>query len=89
MQNDNVAKLQQFLNAYEGETLPVTGYFGPLTLAAVKRFQVKYWEEILEPWIPYGLSHAKAATGYVYKTTQRKINMIVCPELDLLMPELP
>ena len=72
-----------------GENLPVTGFYGPLTYAAVERFQIKYWEEILLPWVPFGLSTEKTPTGYVYKTTRRWINMINCEDLDLEIPELP
>ncbi|GEM_PF-1214905 len=66
---------QSFLNRYEGESLPVTGYFGPLTFAAIKRFQEKYADEILLPW---NLFHG---TGFVYKTTRAKANGILsCSE---------
>lgn len=67
-----VAKLQVFLNTYEGNTLPVTGTYGPATLAAVNAFQNKYASDILTPW------GAKGATGYVYYTTQKQINTIYC-----------
>lgn len=67
-----VLKLQSFLNVYEGENLPLTGHFGPETFAAVQRFQVKYSEDILEPW------GDKVTTGYVYILTKKKINEIFC-----------
>jgi len=51
----------------------VTGYFGPLTLSAVKRFQQKYWQEILAPW---GLTKDQA-TGFVGPTTRAKINQLL------------
>ena len=51
----------------------VTGYFGPLTLAAVKRFQQKYWQEILSPW---GLTKDQP-TGFVGKSTRAKINQLL------------
>jgi len=86
---NEVKKLQEFLNKYAGENLSVTGFYGRLTLGAVNRFQVENWEEILNPWVAYGLANPKAPTGYVYKTTLRAINMTVCPELQLQKPELP
>ncbi len=77
-----VEKLQTFLNEYEGEEIPVTGFYGDITLEAVNRFQVKYSDEILAPW---GIDEP---TGYVYKTTQRKINDIKSPGVEVPMPEL-
>jgi len=77
-----VKKLQTFLNEYEGEEIPVTGFYGDITLEAVNRFQTKYADEILAPW---GIDEP---TGYVYKTTQRKINDIKSPGVELAMPEL-
>ncbi len=73
-QNDagEVAKLQVFLNNFEGYALPVTGTYGPQTLAAVNAFQNKYASDILTPW------GAQGATGYVYYTTQKTINTIYC-----------
>ncbi|MBY0110858.1 DUF642 domain-containing protein [Patescibacteria group bacterium] len=87
-----VTDLQGFLNEHMGAGLPVTGVFGPLTDAAVRAFQVLYWEEVLQPWfsIPEsGIQDSDDSTGYVYKTTQRKINNIFCPSLNLPMPQLP
>ena len=59
-----------------------------LTTAAVKTFQLKYKDEILSPWASHGLG-ADVATGYVYKTTLRWINLMKCSTLDLPMPQLP
>lgn len=84
-----VMKLQVFLNSNLGINLPVTGYYGPLTYKAVEDFQVKYNGSVLSPWVPYGLTSGTTPTGYVYKTTQRWINLIMCPSLDLPMPILP
>jgi peptidoglycan hydrolase-like protein with peptidoglycan-binding domain len=39
---ETVKKIQMFLNVVQGERLPVSGVFGPLTRAAVKRFQLAY-----------------------------------------------
>lgn len=80
--SDEVMKLQQFLNDKVQANLPITGEFGPLTDAAVKKFQETYLEEILQPW---GIT---SGTGFVYLTTQRWINLMTCPKLDLPMPKL-
>lgn len=69
---DEVRKLQTFLNEEIQAGLPVTGFFGPLTHAAVMKFQTKYASDILTPW---GISEP---TGYVYLTTRKKINEIYC-----------
>lgn len=87
---DEVKKLQTFLNEYMGLNLPVTGYFGTATRDAVKQFQIKENDEVLMPWLKAGFSKQdKEATGYVYKTTLRRINLIKCQTLDIPMPQLP
>lgn len=86
---DQVIKLQNFLNEELNLTLPVTGIYDAATMEAVKTFQVKYWEEVLLPWVSYGLPTDHTPTGYVYKTTQRWINMIKCKDLNLPKPQLP
>lgn len=86
---ESVNKLQTFLNSHMNANLPVTGFFGPSTEDAVKAFQVKYWEEILKPWVPYGLETDHTPTGYVYKTTSRWINILACQSLEIPMPQLP
>jgi peptidoglycan hydrolase-like protein with peptidoglycan-binding domain len=76
MRSLEVSCLQEFLKSQGPEIYPeglVTGYFGPLTLSAVKRFQQKYWQEILTPW---GLSKDQA-TGFVGPTTRAKINILL------------
>lgn len=78
----DVKDLQQFLNTYMGEELVVDGIYGPLTYEAVKRFQEFERIEVLDPW---GL---EAPTGYVYITTQIRINNIDCEILNLEIPEL-
>jgi uncharacterized repeat protein (TIGR01451 family) len=83
-----VKKLQMFLNQDLGINLPITGFYGPLTYSAVNQFQVKYRASVLAPWVQYGLSNDMNPTGYVYKTTQREINLLECPPLDLPMPVL-
>ncbi|MEK7195441.1 MAG: immunoglobulin-like domain-containing protein, partial [Patescibacteria group bacterium] len=91
MKNDSeqVTKLQEFLNKELGLSLPMTGFFGQLTRAAVEQFQVKHKGEVLKPWVPYGLESENTPTGYVYKTTKRWINMLECPDLNLPIPQLP
>ncbi len=74
MANDpaNVARLQAFLNIYEGNNLSINGVFDQDTFNAVSAFQLKYKDEILTPW---GIS---APTGYVYIRTLGKINQMLC-----------
>ena len=99
LKNDpvQVKKLQQFLNSDPATQVAVTGpgspgnetgFFGPLTDAAVKKFQVKYAKDVLEPWNPFGLVN-HIPTGYVYKTTLRKINLVYCANLSIPLPTLP
>ncbi len=67
-----VARLQVFLNAFEGNALSVSGVYDGPTVAAVNAFQSKYAAEVLTPWGLLGPS------GYVYYTTQKQINTIFC-----------
>jgi len=70
---DEVTKLQTFLRDFEGFTeLEVTGIFDQTTFDAVSAFQERYGDEVLTPW---GLP---STTGYVYYTTQKKVNEIYC-----------
>ncbi|KND52019.1 MAG: hypothetical protein ABA06_02020 [Parcubacteria bacterium C7867-001] len=92
-QNDTteVKELQQFLNDHMGSGLPITGFFGPLTDAAVRAFQLKYMDDVLAPWVGLpnsGIPAKTHPTGYVYKTTQRMINNIYCSTLNLPLPPL-
>ena len=80
--SEQVSKLQTFLNKQMGSNLPITGFYGPLTLTVVKAFQTKYGNEILTPW---GIT---APTGIVYQTTLRWVNMLECPDLALQIPPL-
>jgi hypothetical protein len=85
---NDIKALQTFLNTELGLHIPVTGYFGSQTFAAVKAFQLKYSSEILAPWVSVGkLSSQNAGTGYVYKTTKRKMNLIRCASLNT--PPIP
>lgn len=67
-----VAKLQRFLNEELDRNLEVSGIFDTATEQAVRDFQLIHREEILLPW---GLEQD---SGYVYYTTQKEINEIVC-----------
>jgi hypothetical protein len=69
--------LQRFLNEYVPANLPITGYFGKMTTAAVNKLQMENKEAILAPW---GLSRP---TGIVYVTTLAHINNTKCPELNI------
>ena len=68
----DVKDLEDFLNAFEGESLEVNWVYDQADFEAVKRFQTKYASEILTPW---GI---KNPTWYVFKTTTEKINEIYC-----------
>ncbi len=72
MTNPEVIKLQAFLNAHQGSGLPATGFFGPMTRAAVSTFQKTYAADILAP---LGLTFP---TGSVAGMTQKKIRAIAC-----------
>ena len=67
-----VTKLQEFLKNYEAADVGITGTFDIPTADAVKAFQRKYHADILDPW---GIQNE---TGYVYYTTQKKINELHC-----------
>ena len=80
MEGEEIRCLQSFLKNQGPEIYPeglITGYFGPLTLSAVKKFQQKYWQEILAPW---GLTKEQA-TGFVGSTTRAKINQLLSTSL--------
>jgi peptidoglycan hydrolase-like protein with peptidoglycan-binding domain len=74
LSNNNVKCLQQFLKNQGAEIYPeglVTGYFGPLTMKAVTKFQEKYAFEILSPIKLF------RGTGYVGIQTRTKINKMI------------
>jgi uncharacterized repeat protein (TIGR01451 family) len=72
-----VVKLQQFLNNHLHLNLSTSGYFDLATEQGVRSFQQQYRDEILTPW---GLERD---SGYVYYTTQKKINEIMCGDAAL------
>jgi hypothetical protein len=84
-----VKALQGFLNGEVNAGLPTTGFFGSLTKNAVNAFQLKYWQDVLAPWVPFGLPTDHTTTGIVGKTTAWKINEVYCPSLGLPAPTLP
>ncbi len=84
-----VALLQIFLNKEMNAGLPLTGFYDATTMGTVDSFQIKYYEEVLRPWVIHGLPTEKTPTGFVYKTTKRKINNLMCPSLNLPIPQLP
>jgi len=70
---EEVKKLQSFLNKYEGfNDLPLTGYYGVMTQATVKKFQEKYVGDILASW------DLTSGTGWVLESTLTKINQLYC-----------
>ncbi|MBC7981722.1 hypothetical protein H7X65_01445, partial [Candidatus Parcubacteria bacterium] len=77
-----VTRLQAFLNVHMGLKLTPSGFYNSATYNAVKSFQLKYKDNVLTPW---GIT---APTGYFYKTTQRQMNMILCPNVNFPMPVL-
>ena len=69
---EDVKRLQTFLNKEMHANLPVTGYFGLMTHGWVKKFQVKYRNDIL------GANDHSDGTGYVYKETLKHLNKLCC-----------
>ncbi len=80
LENDpwQVTKLQVFLTL-QGFYTPLTRVFDATTKSNVKLFQAKHYEDVLKPWYESGIVSHDLPTGYVYKTTQWKINDIMCP----------
>ena len=68
-----VSKLQSFLVEQEGNTsVQVNGVFDDMTDVAVRQFQEKHSGLILSPWA------IQKGTGYVYRTTTKRINDLYC-----------
>lgn len=66
-----VKRLEQFLVS-QWEELTVDGVYRNDDFEAVKRFQVKYRAQILDPW------SIKNPTGYVFRTTVKTMNEVAC-----------
>jgi hypothetical protein len=75
-----VKKLQTFLNDYLHLSLPVNGIYTKTTETAVKQFQLQHMDKVLAPW------KINKPTGIVYLTTVAAINNIICPDLNLPVP---
>src|SRR3989344_7771708 len=67
-----IKNLQEFLNGYQNANLPITGVYGPLTIAALNQFQQTNSSDVLAPW------NLGAPTGNFYMTTRRKANIEYC-----------
>jgi hypothetical protein len=79
---EEVGKLQFFLHTLEGfSSVGITNIYDEVTYNAVHEFQRRYESDILEPW---GMTQS---SGYVYLTTQKKINEIWCSDLDFSLTD--
>jgi len=67
-----VTKLQAFLTESQGLNVNVNGTFDLQTENAVRAFQSKYLAQVMGPW------GATQPSGYVYITTEKKINELAC-----------
>ncbi len=77
-----VGELQFFLKTMEGfEDVKETNEYDDTTYNAVREFQTRYADEILTPW---GMN---TPSGFVYYTTQKKINEIWCKDMDFSLTE--
>lgn len=72
-----VTKLQYFLTTIENQqAVPMSGEYDETTFNAVRAFQNKYAADVLAPW---GVTEP---TGFVYYTTQKKINELYCKDAE-------
>ncbi len=67
-----VVKVQIFLKNSEGLDVNVNGSFDRKTETAIRAFQQKYLSAVMGPW------GSNQPSGYVYITTQKKINQLSC-----------
>lgn len=73
--SDEVRKLQYFLRSVEDRSeVLLSGEYDQATYDAVHAFQRKYASDILAPW------GATETTGFVYYTTQKKVNELWCKD---------
>lgn len=77
---ETVKKVQNFLNFYLNKNLSVDGIYGTATEAAVREFQILRSDNVLDPW---GIEEP---TGIFYLTTQTEVNNILCPDLNIAIP---
>lgn len=68
---ESVKKIQLFLNIVRGETLPVSGVYGPLTKAATKRFQQAYKKDI------FNILKLSFISGNWNEATREKANIAI------------
>lgn len=68
---DEVKRLESFLIS-QWEDVNIDGVYGQDDFEAVKAFQLKYREKILDPW------DINNPTGYVFRTTVKTINEVAC-----------
>ena len=87
--SSQVNTLKNFLNGELNMSLTADGFFDQLTTLSVDVFQLKHWQDVLLPWVPFGLPSATTPTGYVYKTTGWKINQIHCAQNNMMDPAKP
>lgn len=69
--SSEVEKLEKFLVA-RWENVTLNGVYEQSEYEAVKKFQLEYRSDILDPW------DIVEPTGYVFRTTVKKINEIAC-----------
>jgi len=83
--NPEVKLIQAFLSKELGIILPVSGMYGPQTEQAVRKFQMKYSKDILEPWDP---PYPVKSTGFWYKTTSMKANQLErCSSTEVILDD--
>lgn len=68
---DEVKKLEAFL-IWRWESIIIDGIYGNEDSEAVKRFQLEYKADVLDPW------DITIPTWYVWKTSIAKINKLAC-----------
>ena len=79
---DEVGELQFFLRTIEGDTtVSLTKEYDAATIRSVHAFQMRYADDILTPW---GMTES---SGYVYYTTQKKVNELWCDDIDFSLTE--